>query len=214
MVEPMYREGANGVAFGGNSHSYWSDGYLHREEGPAYVGSDLAIWAQHGIPHRNMSDGPAIITLDPTTGDHLRYTYYTRGVLVFDSPAAAVRDNLEWYAAKIARPDTNVDMWTEGTDWYVNAAMEEPEITLAFKNRRLHRTDGPAVIRHDNNTCEFWWEGECHEKCTEEERPVVQLRWLASQLGGARRDEARTAENMTDDFTRNACASQYRSRKA
>ena len=127
--------------------SWWTDGRLHREDGPAKTGEFGNCWFRHGKLHRD--EGPA-----KQFGD-IYYAWYKDGKLHRDDGPARVRygrpneliEESWWQQGRLHRVDGPARITPERQEWY--------------QRGKLHRDNGPALIKTDG-TEKWFHRGQLH----------------------------------------------------
>jgi len=132
------------------------DNKYHREDGPAYEGSDgTKSWWLNGKRHRE--DGPAYEGSNGTKSWWLNGERHRE-----DGPAIELSNGTKsWYLnGKLHREDGPAKEWSNGTkSWWLNG--------------KLHREDGPAREYPDGT--KEWWLND--EKVNEEDGMDVEVEW-------------------------------------
>lgn len=156
--------------------SWWTDGRLHREDGPAKTGEYGDYWFRHGKLHRD--EGPA-----KQFGD-IYYAWYKDGKLHRDDGPARVRygrpneliEESWWQRGRLHRLDGPAKITPDRQQWYQRGKLHREDgpaviitspqlakkcIARWFIRGQLHRTDGPAV-EYPNGSKEYWLNGKLH----------------------------------------------------
>ena len=131
--------------------TYMSNGFRHREDGPAVISPLKKEWWINGQLHRD--DGPARICNNGSE------TYYVRGQLHrVDGPAVKLSNGLEewWVKGQRHRRDGPAYKFGIQEEWWVNGKLHRtngPAVSNKIKDEwyeegERHRTDGPAVVFH------------------------------------------------------------------
>ena len=150
----------------GNGHKHWyKNGKLHREDGPAIKEPcGTKLWYQNGLLHRE--NGPA---------EELwwgkRNNWYRNGVKHRDNGLIGNPPVLDGPAVESKQEYGNNDK-----EWWFNGKLHrENGPAILRKDHRwaewwvnglLHRLDGPAVEKHDEDSSVFTWyiNGEIHRE--------------------------------------------------
>jgi hypothetical protein len=156
----------NQVIKSNGEHHWYKDGKLHREDGPAIIGSNYNEWYMNGLLHR--VNGPAIMIVDVRTREYIERSWYQNGKLHrLDGPAIVTLTKQEWYQnGQLHRLDGPAIELSDGTKmWFVNNQKHRTDgpaeidcfgIEMWYQNDVLHRTDGPAIIYPDGS--EEWYQ--------------------------------------------------------
>jgi hypothetical protein len=115
-------------------------GNLHRDDGPAQVEGDQAVWFRHGLEHR--TDGPSSIL-----GDDLEFRQFDR-LHREGAPAVEGEGSTGWYKDGVPHREDG-------------PALIYPTLTEYRRMGLLHRIGEPAV-EHTDGTHSFYTSGRLH----------------------------------------------------
>lgn len=139
-------------------HEWLLDGILHREDGPAIVCENgTQMWYIKGRLHRE--DGPAAIYAEGTKAWYLDGQLHRK-----DGPAIVCSDgHQEWYlnGKEVKKEDVLKSgslICLAKSDKKIEV-LEHPDRTEFKLDGKLHREDGPAIVRQDGSE-EYWLNGE------------------------------------------------------
>jgi hypothetical protein len=159
--------------------SWWLDGQLHRNDGPAKTGQYGDCWFRHGKPHRDEGparqfgesyyawyidgklhrvEGPARIRYGRPK-EIIEESWWQQGRLHrLDGPARVIFGEKQWcQRGKLHREDGPALVKKDGTEkWY--------------RHGQLHRENGPAAT-YPHGSCEYWRYGKLHRH----DGPAVEL---------------------------------------
>ena len=133
----LHRDDGPAIILANGTEKWYQNGKQHRDGGPAEIwanGCTTQRWFQNGQLHRD--DGPAVIN---KYGEKFWY---------LDGKQSTEYELNEIRKIKVVKDMKNGKHTEDGTQRW-------------FQNGKLHRTDGPALIRTDGS--EFWYQnGERH----------------------------------------------------
>lgn len=183
---------------------WFRNGVLHREDGPAVIGDDgTEKWHEDGQLHRE--DSPAVTYSDGSE------CWYNKGKIHRDGGPAFISENCEaWFVnghlhrenapAFIYKNDyeEKADISINGQQlgikgffrdieilknsveqWWIKGKLHREDgpalirkdgTKLWFRYNRLHRENGPAVI-YPNGSCEWWFKNKLHRA----DGPAIEL---------------------------------------
>ena len=145
--------------------NWYKNNELHRDDGPAIIGSNYTEWYQHGQLHR--LDGPASIVVDVRTRKYIERRWFKNGKLHReDGPAVITESKQEWYQhGQFHRLDGPAVEMSDGTKmWFVNNEKHREDgpaeidcfgVEQWYQHDNLHRLDGPAITYPDGS--EEWY---------------------------------------------------------
>ena len=161
----------NMVTLPNGEQQWYRNSKLHRDDGPAVIGSNYNEWYQDGVLHR--LDGPASIIVDVRSRKYIERRWFQNGMLHrLDGPAIITDSKQEWYVnGKLHREDGPAIELSDGTKmWFINnnkhrdngpAEIDCFGVEMWYQNDQLHRLDGPAVTYPDGSE-EWYVDGELH----------------------------------------------------
>jgi hypothetical protein len=175
-IQLLHREDGPAVIEPDGSVEYWVNGERHREDGPAVIPHrGKHEWWVRGNRHR--TDGPAVCV----PGRPGNAEWWVRGKKHrADGPAieSTFGATEYWVNGKLHREDgPAVETFNNGNLWqaeyWVNGKLHREGDYARFHafegvhewhlNGKLHRTDGPAIVRRDGST-EYWVDGKAHRE--------------------------------------------------
>jgi len=131
-----HREDGPAVERANGNKEWWLNGELHREDGSAVeYTSGYKAWYLNGEIHR--TDGPAVEASDG------RKEYWLNGKSLTEQQFIEKTSNPKTVNKANKKSDSTMIVDEYGTNWWRN------------KENKLHRTDGPAVIKKDGY--KSWW---------------------------------------------------------